>query len=133
MISIRRAVKTAATTSQSRPAPTRLLWPESAKADFAPLLLRIHSPGHLAAGLALVLACVIAMPGSAQGVQQKPAEPQWKPPEIVELDEQRKPAIQTKGDCFIHGGTILTVTQGVIKDGSILVKSGKIAAIGKDL
>jgi imidazolonepropionase-like amidohydrolase len=51
----------------------------------------------------------------------------------VELDEDRKPAIVTRGTCFIRGGTLLTVTHGVISNGSLLVRDGKIAAIGKEL
>ena len=35
------------------------------------------------------------------------------------------------GNLVLQGGTILTVTNGVIENGSILVKDGKIAAIGK--
>jgi imidazolonepropionase-like amidohydrolase len=35
------------------------------------------------------------------------------------------------GDLVIQGGTVLTVTNGVIENGSILIKDGKIAAIGK--
>lgn len=33
----------------------------------------------------------------------------------------------------IKGGKIITITQGVIEDGVILVENGKIAAIGKDI
>jgi imidazolonepropionase-like amidohydrolase len=51
----------------------------------------------------------------------------------VELDENRKPAIKTGGNCFIKGGTIWTGTGQVIEGGCILVRDGKIAAIGKDL
>lgn len=51
----------------------------------------------------------------------------------VELEADRKPTIVTNGDCFIKGGTLLTVTQGVIKSGAILVRNGKIAAIGPNL
>ncbi|MEJ7612340.1 MAG: hypothetical protein SQA66_01715, partial [Candidatus Fervidibacter sacchari] len=51
----------------------------------------------------------------------------------VELDEHRKPAIKTGGNCFIKGGTIWTGTGQVIEGGCILVRNGKIAAIGKDL
>src|SRR5579859_7120261 len=53
--------------------------------------------------------------------------------QTVELDADRKPGIVTHGDCFIKNGTLLTVTNGVIEGGSILVKGGKIAAIGKNL
>jgi len=35
------------------------------------------------------------------------------------------------GDLVIQGGTVLTVTNGVIENGSILIKDGKIAAIGE--
>ena len=37
------------------------------------------------------------------------------------------------GDLLIKGGTILTVTEGVIENGSILIREGKISAIGKSL
>ena len=53
--------------------------------------------------------------------------------EPVELDEYRQPAIKTNGNCFIKGGTIWTGMGQVIEGGSILVRDGKIAAIGKDL
>ncbi len=51
----------------------------------------------------------------------------------TELLSDRKPALVTKGNCFITGGTLLTITQGVIQDGSILIQNGKIVAIGKNL
>jgi len=51
----------------------------------------------------------------------------------VELDEHRKPTIQTGGNCFIKGGTIWTGTGQVIEGGSILVRNGKIVAIGENL
>jgi len=34
---------------------------------------------------------------------------------------------------LLKGGTILTITQGVITDGMILIENGKILAVGKDL
>ncbi len=52
---------------------------------------------------------------------------------IVELDEHRKPPIRTGGNCFLKGGTILTATGQAIENGHILVRNGKIAAIGKEL
>lgn len=55
------------------------------------------------------------------------------PQNAVELDEHRKPALAIKGDCFIRGGTLLTVSHGVIENGSILVRAGKIAQIGRGL
>ncbi len=33
-------------------------------------------------------------------------------------------------DTVVRGGTVLTVTQGTIEDGSILIRDGKIAAVG---
>jgi imidazolonepropionase-like amidohydrolase len=62
-----------------------------------------------------------------------PAVGQIPVAEIVETDADRKPRVVTSGDCFIRGGTILTVTNGVIRDGSILVRRGKIEAIGTNL
>ena len=51
----------------------------------------------------------------------------------TEFDGDRAPAIVTGGDCFIKDATILTVARGTIPRGSILVKGGKIAAVGPDL
>lgn len=36
-------------------------------------------------------------------------------------------------DLALKGGTILTITQGVIPDGTVLIQNGKIAALGKDI
>ena len=36
-------------------------------------------------------------------------------------------------DLFIKNGTLLTVTQGTIAGGDILIRGGRIAAIGRDL
>ncbi len=52
---------------------------------------------------------------------------------IVELDEHRKPPIQTGGNCFLKGGTVLTATGRVLEGAHILIRNGKIAAIGKDI
>jgi imidazolonepropionase-like amidohydrolase len=52
---------------------------------------------------------------------------------LTELDEDRKPAIHTGGNVLIKGATILTVTRGTIAKGSILVKDGKIKAVGTGL
>jgi imidazolonepropionase-like amidohydrolase len=51
----------------------------------------------------------------------------------TELDEDRAPKTKTGGNCFIRNATILTLTNGTIVDGSILVRDGKIVAVGKDL
>lgn len=52
----------------------------------------------------------------------------------IELDEDRKPALKTNGTVFVKGPIILTGgPQGTIANGSILVRDGKIAAVGTDL
>jgi imidazolonepropionase-like amidohydrolase len=51
----------------------------------------------------------------------------------TEFDEDRKPTIHTGGDVLIRGATILPVSGPTIPRGSILVRGGKIAAIGPDL
>ena len=51
----------------------------------------------------------------------------------TELDEDRKPSIATGGNCFIKGATILTVANGTIPRGSLLVLNGRIADIGPEL
>jgi imidazolonepropionase-like amidohydrolase len=51
----------------------------------------------------------------------------------TELDADRKPSIHTGGSVFIKGATILTVTKGTITQGSILIKDGKIQALGTGL
>ena len=52
----------------------------------------------------------------------------------VELPEHRRARpIQTGGNVLIRGGTVLTATGLTLPDTSILVKNGKIAAIGRNL
>src|SRR4030067_618389 len=36
-------------------------------------------------------------------------------------------------DLALRGGTVLTITQGVIENGTVLIQRGKITAIGKDI
>jgi imidazolonepropionase-like amidohydrolase len=36
-------------------------------------------------------------------------------------------------DLALKGGTVLTITQGVIPDGTVLIQNGKISAFGKDI
>ena len=47
-----------------------------------------------------------------------------------ETNANRKPKVVTHGDVFIKDGRILTATHGTIEKGSILIKGGKIVAIG---
>ena len=76
--------------------------------------------------------------GSVQ-IRELPSRPTAKPAAApfvdvaTELDDDRKPSIHTGGNVFIKGATILTVTKGTIAKGSILVKDGKIKAVGTGL
>lgn len=48
-----------------------------------------------------------------------------------ELDRDREPVTKTiNGNCLIKNARILTVTKGVIENGMILVRNGKIAQVG---
>jgi imidazolonepropionase-like amidohydrolase len=52
----------------------------------------------------------------------------------TELDNDRKPRLHTGGNVLIRDATILTVSsKGTIPQGSILVKGGKIAAVGTQI
>lgn len=51
-----------------------------------------------------------------------------------ELDEDRVPDLRTGGDVLVRGATILTVSdQGTLEGYDMLVRDGKIAALGEDL
>ncbi|MCH7945565.1 MAG: amidohydrolase family protein [Armatimonadetes bacterium] len=50
-----------------------------------------------------------------------------------ELPSHRVPSVQTGGNCLIKNAQILTVTNGDIARGDILVRDGKIAEIGRNL
>jgi imidazolonepropionase-like amidohydrolase len=50
-----------------------------------------------------------------------------------ETNAKRKPKLKTNGSVFIKNARILTATHGVIEKGNILVKDGKIVAIGNVL
>ena len=56
------------------------------------------------------------------------AVPQTAP---VETNAMRKPRLKTNGNLVIRNARILTATRGTIERGDILVRNGKIAAIGK--
>jgi imidazolonepropionase-like amidohydrolase len=78
-----------------------------------------------------------AVKGQEPKAQTAKAEsPKPAPPFVdvaTELDEDRKPSIQTGGTVLIKDATILTVTKGTIAKGSILVERGKITAVGADV
>jgi imidazolonepropionase-like amidohydrolase len=71
-----------------------------------------------------------AAPGQAPPAQAaKPA----KPDPIVELEADRTPTVVTHDSCLLKNATLLTVTNGVIKNGDILVRDGKIVDFGPNL
>ncbi|MEW4567191.1 amidohydrolase family protein [Tautonia sp. JC769] len=51
----------------------------------------------------------------------------------TEFDEDRVPSLTTGGNVLIKDATILTVSNGTIPKGSILVEDGKIAAVGESI
>jgi imidazolonepropionase-like amidohydrolase len=52
----------------------------------------------------------------------------------VEIEADRMPKTRTKGSVFLKNATILTVAEaGTIEGGSIFVREGKIAAVGRGL
>jgi imidazolonepropionase-like amidohydrolase len=61
--------------------------------------------------------------------KSEPAEPNWR----VELEADRKPSLQTGGDVFIRGATVLPVSGPAMAQTSVLVRGGKIAAVGAEL
>lgn len=56
-----------------------------------------------------------------------------KEPFPTEIEADRKPSFQTGGTVFIRNATVLTGTHGTLPKASILVKDGKIGAVGPDL
>ena len=51
----------------------------------------------------------------------------------IETDETRIPKNQTGGNLFIRKANVITAVNGMLRDTSILVREGKIVAIGSDL
>jgi imidazolonepropionase-like amidohydrolase len=51
----------------------------------------------------------------------------------TEIEADRHPKTHTGGNVLIRGATVLTVTKGTLPETDILVKGGKIEAIGKKL
>ncbi len=74
---------------------------------------------------------------------EKPKEPEKpkdekKPPVekdeyATELESDRVPKLRTGGNVLLRGATLLTVSDGTKADTDLLVRGGKIAAIGKGL
>lgn len=51
----------------------------------------------------------------------------------TEIEADRKPALQTGGNVVIRGATVITVTNGTLPNTDIVIRNGKIAAIGPNL
>ncbi len=67
--------------------------------------------------------------------KEKPAAPAAARPELpseLPSDRRARP-LGSSGNLFLKGGVIITVSGDVLRDSAILVRNGKIAAIGKDL
>ncbi|MFO0908779.1 MAG: amidohydrolase family protein [Isosphaeraceae bacterium] len=73
-----------------------------------------------------------ARPAGASAPSRKEESPAPFVDVATEFDADRKPTIHTGGNAFIRDARILTVTQGTIDRGNILVVGGKIAAVGPD-
>jgi imidazolonepropionase-like amidohydrolase len=74
--------------------------------------------------LGLLLAALAALPVAGQD---------WTDRD-VETDADRVPRTKTGGNALIRGATILTLGRaGTIENGSILIRDGKIAALGRDV
>jgi len=69
----------------------------------------------------------------AEAEEEEPAKAADFEDIATEFDEDREPTIQTGGDVLIEGATILTVANGTIEDGSILIRDGKIEAVGTEV
>ncbi|HEX8200598.1 MAG TPA: amidohydrolase family protein, partial [Isosphaeraceae bacterium] len=75
-----------------------------------------------------------APPAAAPPPQEEDQPPKGPLVDLAtEFDEDRKPTLHTGGDVLIKDATILTGTGATIPQGSILVRGGKIAAVGPDL
>jgi imidazolonepropionase-like amidohydrolase len=64
---------------------------------------------------------IVGLAGSVQAQDKRP----------IETNADRKPKLKTTGELLIRNARILTVTKGTIERGDILVRGGKIAAVGK--
>lgn len=80
---------------------------------------------RVATGTALGLFAALAAPAAAAGDGGGPGD------FVTEAD--RLPGLRTGGQLFIDGATLLTVTQGTLEKGDLLVVDGRIAAIGPEL
>jgi imidazolonepropionase-like amidohydrolase len=81
-------------------------------------------------------------PDEKKPEEKKPDEkkPDEKKPEAAkgtdqasEIEADRHPKVRTGGDVLLRNATVLTVTKGTLTETDLLVRKGKIAAIGRGL
>ena len=82
---------------------------------------------------ALLAAMLVAVSVQAQDKTTATPKPAPKPDLPSETALDRRPTLHTGGDVFIKGARILTVTHGTIEKGNILVRGGKIVAVGPNV
>lgn len=51
---------------------------------------------------------------------------------LTEIETDRRPTIKTGGSVLIKGATLVTVSRGNLRETNLLVRDGKIAAVGAD-
>ncbi|MGE3182745.1 MAG: amidohydrolase family protein, partial [Phycisphaerae bacterium] len=56
-------------------------------------------------------------------------EPKWS----IENEEMRIPSFRTGGDLLLRNATVLTIADGTLENASILIRDGKIAAVGDNI
>jgi imidazolonepropionase-like amidohydrolase len=72
-------------------------------------------------------------PGGERGGDRRTADKAPAKEYATEIDADRHPKMHTGGNVLIRNATVLTVSKGTLPNTDVLVRNGKIAAIGKDL
>jgi len=77
-------------------------------------------------------------PAETQPPETRPADPRrqivlHEPDWPIETPEDRRPALRTGGDVLLRNARVLTIAGEDLERGSVLVRGGRIAAIGPDL
>ena len=74
-----------------------------------------------------------AQADTAQTADKTAATEPKKEPYPTEIEADRKPSLQTGGNVVIRDATVLPVTRGTMKRATIVVRDGKITAVGADV
>jgi imidazolonepropionase-like amidohydrolase len=88
------------------------------------------APFRASRAIQAVACCLLLL---ALAYRARPQAAAKKSEPIVELESDRKPAMETHGNCLLKNGTVITIAHGVLPNTDILIKDGKIAEIGKNL